>query len=508
MRPRRASARAAALVAALAAWGAVPAAEPSRDAYERAVVGLEVTYQTWDEDRPWAKETPGSRDASAVLVDATHLLTTAQMVDHATFINLATFGRGRQVEPRIVRVDPDINLALLAVDDPAVLADLKPLPLAERTPTSGSLNTVRWRGQQLESAVSRVTRFEVERSWQSRVEHAFLHMRTDISNGGWAEPVFQDGVLVGLTVSQTQQVSRAIPVEILRAFLDRARAPGPYVGFPALGVNWQVNRDAAVTRYLGQEGEPRGILVRQVPWGTSGCGVLKPRDILLEVEGHAIDAEGHYRHPRLGQVRFTHLLAERYRPGDVVRVKVFRGGRVEALAMTLREYPASLDLVPSRREGQPPYVIAGGLLLRELDLPYLQTWGKEWSQTAPVNLLTRYWLFQEGQTPERRRSVLISTVLPSEYNIGYQGLHDEVVESINGRSVGSLEDALAALAEPQGLYHVLGLSADSTRREVVLDAAALERATREILESYRIPEAGHGREEPLPPGGGDCPGDY
>ena len=41
--------------------------------------------------------------------------TTAQMLDHATLVLLATFGRRRQYEPRIVYVDRAINLELLQV---------------------------------------------------------------------------------------------------------------------------------------------------------------------------------------------------------------------------------------------------------------------------------------------------------------------------------------------------------------------------------------------------------
>jgi hypothetical protein len=40
---------------------------------------------------------------------------------------------------------------------------------------------------------------------------------------------------------------------------------------------------------------------------------------------------------------------------------------------------------------------------------------------------------------------------------------------------------------------------------VVLDAAGLDQATKEIMESYRVPAAVR-MPEPLPQGGGDCPG--
>lgn len=496
------------LLASLAAPSHGQSAADSRSVYEKSVVGLRVTYQMWDEDRPWAKKEPQTRNVSAVLVDSRSLLTTVDEVDHATLIRLETFGRSRDVEPRIERIDSSINLALLTIDDPDVVNSLAPVAVATRTPTSGTLQTVRWRGQQLESAASRVIRFETARSRGSRTYHAFLRMRTDVAGGGWAEPVFDGDVLVGITVSQSEQQSKAIPAEIVRAFLDRDASPGLDTGFPTIGVNWQVNRDASVSHFLGQRGEPRGVLVRQVPWGSSGCGVLRPRDIILELDGHAIDADGHYRHPWLGRLRFEHILPERFTPGDAVPVRILRDGQEQNLTLTARAYPAALDLVPYDRSDPPPYVIAGGLVLRELDVPYLRTWGKDWSKRAPISLLRRYYFDQERQTPQRRRTVLITSVLPSAYNIGYQGIRDEVVERINGRSIGKMEDVIAALDEPEDGFHVIDLAPESSRDQIVLDAATFEAATADIIRDYQLPAAMRLRAAPLPEGGGECVGDY
>jgi hypothetical protein len=333
-------------------------------------------------------------------------------------------------------------------------------------------------------------------------------MRTDMAGGGWAEPVFDDEALVGITISQDADESRAIPAEILSRFLHPGPAGDAAPGFSALGVNWQVNRDAAVSRFLGQSGEPRGILIRQVPWGSSACGVLEPRDILLELGGQALDAEGFYQHPRLGQLGFHHILAERFRPGDPVPVRVMRAGQTLDLALQARAHPAALDLIPSYADGAPPYVIAGGLVIRELDGPYLRTWGGEWSLDAPDRLLSRYYFEAQGQTPELRRIVLVSSVLPAPYNVGYQGLRDVVIRRVNGRPIGKIEDVVEALAHPDGPFQVIEPAPEAPLRAIVLDAATFEAATAEILEHYQVPAARRERERPLPEGGGECPGDY
>jgi S1-C subfamily serine protease len=479
------------------------------EALESGVVGLVVTHQEWDDDRPWAKRDPSTRSGSGVVVEGPYILTTARMIADAVFIQVEKYGRATQFGTRVAFVDREIDLALLAVDDPAFFEDLGPVALAGETPVSGVVRTVRWNKQQLESLGSRVKRFEVQKSYLGQTEHTFLLAQTDLAEGGRAEPVFDESRLIGITASQTELRARVIPVEIIAKFLERATSGEPYREFPVLGVRWQVNEDPSLAASLGQTGGPRGILIRQVPWGTSACGVLKPRDILLEIDGKPIDAGGYYAHPRLGRLKFTNILVEEHEIGDVVPLRVIRDGRELDLEMALRGYPARLMLMPSRRVDEPPpYLIAGGLLFRELDSNYLRTWGADWTKIAPVHLLALYHLRREGQRPDRRRVVLLTSVLPSPYNVGYETIRDLVVERINDRPIGSMTDVFEAFTAPKEGFHTIALAPNLVRSEIVLDAAALEAATAEILEAYRIPRAGRLPASPLPDPNVSCPGDY
>ncbi|HKY34206.1 MAG TPA: hypothetical protein VJV23_16885 [Candidatus Polarisedimenticolia bacterium] len=497
--------RGSSLIAALAlpalAWGAARA-EAERPPYEGWVVGLNITWQTWDEDQPWLKRKPETRRAGGVVVGENLVLTTAEMLEHATFVQLETHGRSRPGKPQIKRVDRSANLALLSIEG-GLPAGLAPAPVAPRTPTSGTLRTVRWRGQQIEAAASRVIRLEVERSETGNAQYAHVRLRTDLSGGGWSEPVFDRGALVGLTVSQDGDESRAIPAEILSLFVQ-GPAEGAADSLPALGAHWQVNKEEAVTKYLGQEGAPRGILIRQVPWGSTGCGVLQPRDILLELDGEAIDAEGFFLHPWLGRIGFHQILSERFKPGDEVRARVHRGGRELDVVLAARAYPDDLKLIPGRQHEPPPFLVAGGLVIRELDVPYLRTWGKEWNLDAPDRLYSRYYFDSEGQRPVLRRVVLVTAVLPSVYTIGYHHLRDVVIERFNGRPVSRLEDVAEALESPAGAFHVIDLARESAMDQIVLDAGTLKAATGAVMEEYGLPSDRRMRSSPLPAGGGEC----
>ncbi len=490
------AALAPAAVAAAPAEGASPVAG---NPLESSVVSLSITYQGYIEDRPWAKENPAARESNAVVVEGPLLLTTARYLLDATFIQATKRGRADRFPARIVHMDPEIDLAVVAVDDPAFFADLVPARLADVVPTSGTVLSARWRNRQFEVSNSRVSRVEVTESTFGMLAHLKLWVRSDLAGGGWSEPIFDAaGRLLALTCGQDEQQASAVPVEILRAYLDDARSGRPYRGFAGFGVAWQINRDAALARHLGLAGPVRGIVVRAVPWGSTGCGVLRPQDLLLAVDGHAVDAEGYYEHPRYGRLRFTNLLVDGRRVGDVVPVRVLRGGKELDLDMPLRAYPTTARLVPWRRPGTPPaYLVAGGFAFRELDAAYLRTWGKDWRKNAPLPLMARFDIEDDEQRPDRRRFVVLMFVLPDEYNIGYDDLEDLLVGAINGRPVDSIEDVEEAFRHPVGGFHTVTFLPNGERDEAVLDAATFEEATARILETYRIPE--RRRLSPAPP---------
>jgi S1-C subfamily serine protease len=523
------------VVLAAVAGFLAPAPVPAAAGVEASVVRMAVTYQRWDPDRPWAKTQPKTREPSAVIIEGPHLLTTAQMIADATFIQLMKHGRATRATARPVLVDREVDLALLEVESAGFFDDMQPVRLARETPGGGDLQTMRWKGRQFETAASRVKRFEVQNGYFGSVEHVFLLVQTDLSGGGWSEPVFDArGRLAGITASQKDQRARVIPVEIIADFLERAAQPGDPVGggpagnpadepanrpqtvpasplrdFPVFGARWQVNKNPALATYLGQTTEPRGVLIRQIPWGSSACGVLEPRDILLSVDGKAVDAGGFYTHPRLGQLLFTHILGDGHRVGDVLPLRVIREGREIDREMTLRGYPASLTLIPGRRGDEPPpYVVAGGLVFRELDGDYLRSWGDKWPTRAPLHLVGRYYQKRHTQQPGRRRLVLVTSVLPSPYNVGYHDVSDSVVETINGRPIDAIPDVVEAFEHPVGGFHIIRFEPIALPREVVLDAAGLEAATAEILEHYRVPQASRMPSSAPPDGGRECPGDY
>jgi S1-C subfamily serine protease len=469
----------------LAVWVLVPAvARPAPDAQ---VVSLRVTHQSFDEHRPWTKGTPGTRIGSAVVLRDSLLLTESELIRDAILIQVQKNGSAARVPARVVHVDWDIDLALLEVDEPGFFDDLEAAQFAKSAPGEGIVHSARWRNQQYETSESQIAGINVRESPYGSIAHAFLSLHTDLSNGGWAEPVFSDGKLVGLSILQEGQRATVIPVEILSAYVHGARSAND-PGFASFRPYWQFGQDPALAAYLGLTGKPRGVVLRWMPWGSTGCDALEPRDLILSVEGHALDAMGNFEHPHYGQLAFQHILIDGHRPGDRVRFQLLRDGETLDVDVELRRNHGADWLIPDRRDQPPPpYLVAGGLVLRELDGNYLRAWGNAWRRQAPANLVERYDRERESQTAERRRILMLSQVLPDAHNLGYHQLANLAVAEINGRSVDSVADADEAFRHPIGGFHRVKFYRDDLRREVVLDAAGFQESTARILENYNVP---------------------
>ena len=54
-----------------------------------------------------------------------------------------------------------------------------------------------------------------------------------------------------------------------------------------------------------------------------------------------------------------------------------------------------------------------------------------------------------------------------------------VIESVNGRPIGSIPDAIEAFERPVDGFHTVLLEPNANRREIVLDAEQFEDGTRE-----------------------------
>jgi hypothetical protein len=480
-----------ALVAPLSSPAQLLAPSPAAaaaPAWEASLLTLEATFKNYDYFQPWNEPTRSLRK-HALVVGPREIITTAHYLANHTLLRVQKGGRGRWTTARLRWLDAQANLAMLTVDEPAFWNGLSAAPLAETLPKANEFTLVRWRDGNLESRRVEFGKFSVGTGVLGLAGQMSLEIGTELPGVGWAEIVVRNGQVLGLTAWGGSRAAGVLPAPFIRQIIaerevqGRESRPLGYFDF-----SWQALENPETARELGLPGETRGVRVLEPSRGEPAADGLRAGDVILEIDGHAIGAEGDFRDPSYGYLNLEALSTRGRFAGDGVELKVWREGAELKLPLRLRAARFEDEPVAREVEGAPKYLIAGGLVFQPLVQPFLRGWGDEWRRRAPYRL--QHYQFDDSGEGRKAR-VLLGSVLPDPINLGYQDEAMRVVDTINGKLIESLQDVAAALETPSaGAVHEIRLARGGGGSErVLLDAAMLEEATARVLERYSIPAA-------------------
>ena len=446
-----------------------------------------MTGQDWNPRAPWEKLPPWTRVLSGIVVPGQRILVASTAFGNHVLVEAQKLGSDERSLARVVLVDQEGPLALIAVEDPEFWKDLEPLAVAKRAPTEGAVSLHRWqRSGLLDSYPGTLRQVRSGRHGLSQTSLLTLEVATGAEGLGESEPVISDGQVAGLVTGRAGDTFVALASPVLAQFLEEA-SKGEWRGFARPGLAWEDLTNPALRGALGLVPGESGVrLLRVAPNGSAG-GVLRPGDVLLQLDGVKIDANGRYEHPLYGRMLFAQLFTDGHAPGDSMKAKVLRKGERLELTLPLKRMLPQDDKVPPYQFGRgPEYVIAGGLVFQALTRPYLGAYG-DWTRRAPPRLTVA--LDREGQEsdPEWPRIVLLSSVLPDAANLGYQDLRDLIVAKVNGRRIGSLDHLREALAHPQGPFHVIELLPGQGARRLVVGVDEARAAAARLQRAYGVP---------------------
>ncbi|MCC6232891.1 MAG: hypothetical protein IT580_09625 [Verrucomicrobiales bacterium] len=474
------------LLAGLTLSPTVMAAEGNgRNPMELSVVTLEITAKEYDYFQPWNKPTRSIRK-HALVNAGRELVTTAQNLADRTLVRAQKGGRGRWFNAEVKWLDYHANLAVVTVADEGFWTGLQPAPVSEVMPRLAEYEIIRWRDGNLETRRADFSKFTVGDGALSFAPRIQLELNTEISGLGWAEPVTAGGKVLGISVSKGGNVCLVAPWAFIQRILE-ARRQGKDSALGYFDFVWQQSLNPATLQHLKLEGDPRGAVLIDVPKTAGTDYALKKHDIILEVDGFAVDSDGDIEDPEFGHVMMEGLATRRHFAGDRIPMKILRDGKPLEIQYLLPQAKYSVDLLPMHSfDEEPEYLVAGGFLFQPLTQSYLRGWGDDWRRRAPFRLS---YYAGESPTPERPALVILTQVLPDPINIGYQDIRSLVVEKINGRVVRFLADVEEALKAPKDGVHVVEFFRGDNLQRVLLDATQLEAATSRVLKRYGIPAA-------------------
>jgi hypothetical protein len=370
---------------------------------------------------------------------------------------------------------------MLDVSEDTFWQDMEPVKLAKIIPQLGDLQIYRWRSGRIEERAAEIIRLYNDTNKMSFLQHLKLSASSEITGAGWAEVVFDGSQLVGLTESASKDNRfNILPAPfIARVIEHNQNADNPGLGY--FDFVWMNTKNPALLKSKGLNMPDRGVVVTEVGGRRLADSNLKSSDIILTIDGFEVDSEGKYLDPNYGRLSISGLATRAHSAKDIISMTIWRDQAKQSIAYTLPRAQFCKSLIPSESYDAPPhYLVAGGLLFQPLDGPLMRALGKN----KPI-LLDYY---SERPLLEGRDGiVLLSAVLPDDYNRGYEDIRYAIVDKINGLAIHKLEDVKTALAEPEDSYHRIQFMPDEAAHQIVLESTEMPRATERILQHYRIP---------------------
>ena len=473
---------------------------PTGDASpETSVLRVNVTSQGYNFRLPWQKTSPRSRRALGCLVAGNRVLVTADLVADATYLEIEKPTSGEKITAKVEGVDYEANLALVAPAVPAGTFFDGLLPLALETEAAIGDELEIWHfesnGNPLNTKVT-LQNFDMGTYFLSGSYFLTYEAAGTIAyrDGSYTFPVAKNGKLAGILIdySSSDELSTIIPTTIIEHFLTDLASP-PYRGFPNFGIRYASTLDSQLRSFAKMGDRTGGIFISGVAPGTSAAqGGIEEGDVVTKIAGYEIDPRGNYEDPTYGTLSIAHLVKGGVFAGDTIPVSLLRDGEeMELQVKLIRKEPGDFLIRPYSFDRAPRYVLVGGMLFQELSQDYLESYGDKWRTRAPFKLVYAASHPEQFEKEGRKKLVFVSGTLPTQSTIGYESLAGTIVDKVNGKDIGSLEDLDAATATaPEDGIHRIEFS--SFPHQLFISEEAAEKDEAEVLtQRFRIEKLKH-----------------
>ncbi len=460
--------------------GATAAAADAAPKIENSVVKIFSTRRAPDLQKPWSKAAPQEVTGSGVVIEGKLILTNAHVVQYSTLLQVQASQSSDKITASVVAVAPEIDLAVLRIDDesffqnrPAV-ARAAGLPRIRDTafvygfPTGGdSLSTTR-------GIVSRIEFV----NYGGPMSIAGLRIQVDaaINPGNSGGPVMVDNRMIGLAfskVANTQGIGYIIPNEEIELFLGDIK-DGKYDGKRVILDVLQTLDNPALREMLKLDKSVSGMVVHE-PAAKNDAYPLKEWDVITHIGNIPIDNSGMVRISDELRVRFEYHAQTMGQDGSVP-LTIVRDAKSMNVRLPL-QMPRK-KLIPALAGSYPSYFIYGPISFSTATLDFLVA-----VSPNPNALLARAMLGSplllnlaaDANTNLEELVIVTAPFFSHKTAIGYSRRVGAVVYSINNKPVRSLRHLVEMLRDSQDDFisiHYRQRFGETTvfNRRVMLDA--------------------------------------
>ncbi|CAA7055316.1 unnamed protein product [Microthlaspi erraticum] len=467
-------------------WETVVKVVPSMD----AVVKVFCVHTEPNFSLPWQRKRQYSSGSSGFIIGGRRVLTNAHSVEHHTQVKLKKRGSDTKYLATVLAIGTECDIALLTVNDDEFWEGVSPVEFGDLPALHNDVTVVGYPigGDTISVTSGVVSRMEILSYVHGSTELLGLQIDAAINSGNSGGPAFNDkGKCVGIAFQSlkhedAENIGYVIPTPVIVHFIQDYEKHDKYTGFPVLGIEWQKMENPDLRKSMGMESHQKGVRIRRIEPTAPESQVLKPSDIILSFDGVNIANDGTvpFRHGE--RIGFSYLISQKY-TGDSALVKVLRDGEILEFSIKLAIHKR---LIPAHICGKPPsYFIVAGFVFTTISVPYLRSeYGKEYEFDAPVKLLEKH-LHAMAQSVDEQL-VVVSQVLVSDINIGYEEIVNTQVVAFNGKPVKNLKGLAEMVENCDDEYMKFNLDYDQI---VVLQTKTAKEATLDILTTHCIPSA-------------------
>ena len=319
--------------------------------------------------------------------------------------------------------------------------------------------------------------------------HLVMQVDAAINPGNSGGPVLFNNKVIGIAfqgIAASQNIGYTIPLPVIEHFLKDI-GDGVYDGYPELGVDHLRTDNPALRSNLGLPKNFSGVVVAYVdPYGAA-ADFIKPRDVLLSIDGNSIANDGSVNLDG-NTVEYSEFI-ERKQCTETITLMIWREDKTLTVVIPLKLKPDPFIFRQTYDE-KPEYFITGGLIFSPLSRGYLATLGSDINTPAAQHLLyTARYAKIDNLIKDRTQFVLLTGRLPHPVNTYCASHFNQIVASVNGQPIRNISDLPEALKKPLKGFHIFRFEGQDD--PLIMEADQISKADTEILAQYSIPALSH-----------------
>lgn len=475
--------RAAILLPLVLSFAPGAQAAPSSDVIHKSLVRIQTVSQDPDYNAPWNSGSVDQGIGAGFVIDGNRIMTNAHVVSNSRKIWITREGDSTRYVAKILYIAHDSDLAVLRPLNPDFFKGMQPLEFNGIPEIESSVMVYGYpiggdRASVTRGIVSRVDFQEYSHSGAD--SHLVIQIDAAINPGNSGGPVIQDGKVAGVAFQGysgdvAQSTGYMIPSTVIKRFLTDI-SDGHYDHYVDLAITTFPLYNSAARHALGLPDNGQGVMVSGIYEGGSSFGFLKPRDVILSIDGHPVSSDGTVRLEG-SDVQMAEIVERKFK-GDKVELHVIRDGKPLKVTVPLDE-PFPFNIFAHAYDIKPRYLVFAGLVFQPLSQDFVDA-------TQLKNSRTRYYFdhfLEDNLYKERPEIVILSNILSDPVNAYADEFYQAIVDKINGAKINNLGDAAAALAKPSEYYVIEFLGAS---RPLVFEARAVLAAQDRIRSRYGV----------------------